>query len=179
MGFFLNSKGPCADYREMISDSYFVDKSMLIKELLPALGKKNRFFCITRPRRFGKSVMANMVGAFFGKSVDSSELFDFLAIAKHKNYKEHLNQHNVIYIDFSEVPRDCGTYLSYISRFQNGINEDLAEAYPDLDIDISGSTWDILSDVFRKTGDKFLFVIDEWDAAFHMSFVKEEDKKAY
>ena len=100
--------------------------------------------------------MANMVGAFFGKAADADRIFRNLEVSGYSGYQAHLNKHNVIYIDFSEVPRDCGTYLSYISRFQNGINEDLAEAYPDLDIDISGSTWDILSDVFRKTGGKFL-----------------------
>ena len=176
MGFFLNSKGPCADYREMISDSYFVDKSMLIKELLPALGKKNRFFCITRPRRFGKSVMANMVGAFFGKSVDSSELFDFLAIAKHKNYKEHLNQHNVIYIDFSRMPENCNSYQAYISRIQSGLKEDLILEYPELPLDPAKAVWDNLQMIFEKNGQKFIFVIDEWDAIFHKSFIKEEEK---
>lgn len=85
MGMFLNSKSPYADYRETVNDLYFVDKSMLLKELFPALGKKNRYFCITRPRRFGKSVMANMVGAFFGKAADSSGLFDTLAIAGERN----------------------------------------------------------------------------------------------
>lgn len=179
MGFFLNSKGPCADYREMISDSYFVDKSMLIKELLPALGKKNRFFCITRPRRFGKSVMANMVGAFFGKSVDSSELFDFLAIAKHKNYKEHLNQHNVIYIDFSRMPENCNSYQAYISRIQSGLKEDLILEYPELPLDPAKAVWDNLQMIFEKNGQKFIFVIDEWDAIFHKSFIKEEDKERY
>ncbi|NBJ02681.1 hypothetical protein D3Z62_21900 [Lachnospiraceae bacterium] len=179
MGFFLNSKGPCADYREMISDSYFVDKSMLIKELLPALGKKNRFFCITRPRRFGKSVMANMVGAFFGKSVDSSELFDFLAIAKHKKYKEHLNQHNVIYIDFSRMPENCNSYQAYISRIQSGLKEDLILEYPELPLDPAKAVWDNLQMIFEKNGQKFIFVIDEWDAIFHKSFIKEEDKERY
>ncbi|MCI8741726.1 MAG: AAA family ATPase [Lachnospiraceae bacterium] len=179
MGAFLNSIVPFEAYKTVAAGRYFVDKSGLIAELWPGLEAEERFYCITRPRRFGKSVMANMVGAFFGKAADADRIFRNLEVSGYSGYQAHLNKHNVIYIDFSEVPRDCGTYLSYISRFQNGINEDLAEAYPDLDIDISGSTWDILSDVFRKTGDKFLFVIDEWDAAFHMSFVKEEDKKAY
>lgn len=77
---------------------------MLLTELIPALEKKNRFFCITRPRRFGKSVMANMVGAYFSKSADSGSLFDHLEIAKQNVYREHLNRHNVIYIDFSRMP---------------------------------------------------------------------------
>lgn len=65
MGVFLNSSAPYENYKEIASDTYFVDKSPLIEELLPALGKRDRHFCITRPRRFGKSVMADMIGARF------------------------------------------------------------------------------------------------------------------
>ncbi len=179
MGIFLNSKSPCADYRETVSDLYFVDKSMLITELVPALEKKNLFFCITRPRRFGKSVMANMIGAFFSKAVDSSGLFDRLAIAKHRSYSEHLNRHNVIYIDFSRMPEDCDSYQSYISRVQNGLKEDLILEYPDLVLDPAKAVWDILQQIFEKLGEKFIFVIDEWDAIFHRSFIQETDKEKY
>lgn len=179
MGMFLNSKMPYADYCETVSETYFIDKSALIKELIPSLGKKNRYFCITRPRRFGKSVMANMVGAFFGKAVDTKNLFDNLAISQDEHYEAHRNKHNVIYIDFSEVPRNCTSYKQYIDRIQNGINSDFAKEYPDLNIDIAGASWDIMTDVFQKKEQKFIFVIDEWDAIFHMSFVKEEDKAAY
>lgn len=179
MGIFLNSTAPYEAYRAVAAGRYFVDKSALIGELLPGLGTEERFYCITRPRRFGKSIMANMVGAFFGKAVDAGEMFRKLEVSRCGGYERHLNKHNVIYIDFSQMPRDCTAYHPYISRFQDGINRDLAQAYPDLDIDISGATWDILQEVFQKTGDRFIFVIDEWDAVFHMSFAAEEDKKAF
>lgn len=91
MGLFLNSRNPYENFREIAQDTYFVDKSLLIQELIPAIGTKNRYFCITRPRRFGKTVMANMIGAFFGKAADSSSLFDGLHIAKTKNIDMHLN----------------------------------------------------------------------------------------
>lgn len=179
MGMFLNSIVPYEAYNEVVSDSYFIDKSLLIKELIPALGKKNRYFCITRPRRFGKSVMANMVGAFFGKSPNGSSLFNHLSIARNKDYKAHLNKHNVIFIDFSRIPRDCASYEQYITRIQDGINQDLAGSYPDLEIDITGTVWDILLTIFQKTKDKFIFVMDEWDAVFHMPFISEEQQKEY
>ncbi|MDE7066898.1 MAG: AAA family ATPase [Schaedlerella arabinosiphila] len=185
MGMFLNSRNCFEDYRETVSDTYFVDKSALIRELIPALEKKNRYFCITRPRRFGKSVMANMVGAFFGKAADSSGLFAGLQITKDKegndnqDYHKHLNRHNVIFIDFSEIPRDCTDYRQYIDRIQNGINNDLAQAYPDFEIHTEDAVWDILSDIFQKTGDKFIFVMDEWDALFHMPFITEEARRTY
>ncbi len=176
---FLNSKMPFEAYKAAASGKYFVDKSRLLEELLPALGTEERFFCVTRPRRFGKSIMANMIGAFLGKAADAGEVFCDLQIAQYADYHRHLNRHNVIYIDFSEVPRDCGGYLPYISRIQDGINRDLAEAYPDLNIDMSGAVWDILTDIFQKKGDKFVFVIDEWDAVFHMPFMKEGEKRSY
>ena len=179
MGIFLNSRSPCADYREMVSDLYFVDKSMLITELIPALEKKNRYFCISRPRRFGKSVMANMIGAFFGKSTDSSELFDQLAISKQEKYRTHLNQHNVIYIDFSRMSENCGSYRSYISRIQNGLKEDIIAEYPDLALDPQKAVWDNLQQIFEKRGEKFIFIMDEWDAIFHKSFIQEADKETY
>ncbi len=67
MGMFVNSIIPAADYAETVADLYFVDKSALIRELIPALGKKNRYFCFTRPRRFEKSVCQHD-GGFFRKS---------------------------------------------------------------------------------------------------------------
>ena len=81
MGMFLNSRVPHDGYKATARGRYFVDKTALIAELIPALGMNERFFCITRPRRFGKSVMANMVGAFFGKNADASEVFEDLEIA--------------------------------------------------------------------------------------------------
>lgn len=179
MGMFLNSRIPYDAYRATVSGRYFVDKSSLIEELFPAVGMDERFFCFTRPRRFGKSVMANMVGAFFGRAVRSEELFDKLSISRSDDYHKHLNKHNLIYIDFSEIPRDCRNYNDYIDRIQNGINSDLAEAYPEISIDTAGTTWDILNDIFLKTNDKFVFVIDEWDAVFHMSFITDDDRKMY
>lgn len=179
MGRFLNSRTPFDAYKTTVSGKYFVDKSFLLDELIPSLRTEERFFCITRPRRFGKSIMANMVGAFFGKAANAEGLFRRLNIASTENYRKHLNQHDVIYIDFSEVPRNCTTYKQYIDRIQNGINQDLATAYPDFHIDTTGSTWDILTDIFQRTDHKFIFVMDEWDAVFHMPFITCDEQKAY
>lgn len=179
MGMFLNSDVPNEVYKSVASDTYFVDKTLLLDELIPALGKEKRFFCITRPRRFGKTVMSNMVGAFFGKATDGAPVFGRLAIAQSDNYRRHLNRHNVIYIDFSRMPRDCNSYVQYIDRIQNSINHDLAEAYPEFGIDETGAVWDILLFIFQKTKHRFVFVIDEWDAVFHMPFISKEEQKEY
>lgn len=179
MGMYLNSIVPYEDYKEIVSDTYFVDKTLLIEELIPALGTKNRYFCITRPRRFGKSVMAGMVGAFFSKAVDGSGLFDELLISDSPKYRIHLNQHNVIYIDFSRMPENCDSYEAYINRISNGIKEDMMQTYADMKLDLSMALWDILRLIFEQTKHKFIFVIDEWDAIFHKPFITLGDRKKF
>lgn len=180
MGKYLNCSVPFEAYREIAGTRFFVDKSLLLEDILSTMEMDGqKYLCITRPRRFGKSVMANMVAAFFGKAVDAGTLFKGLAIAGNENYKVHLNKHNVIYIDFSEVPRDCINYRQYIARIQDGINHDLAKEYDDLSIDTAKATWDIMTDIFEEKGEKFVFVMDEWDAVFHMSFISREDKEDY
>lgn len=190
MGMFVNSRIPFDSYKTARSEKYFVDKSALIAELLPALGKSQRFFCITRPRRFGKSVMANMVGAFFEKTVNAHEIFDTLVIASPEvfrklkrngceSYESYLNQYDIIYIDFSEMPENCNSYTAYITRILQGLKKDLLEKFPEYGIDMEHSVWDILTAIYQRSGQRFIFVMDEWDAVFHMEFITESDKKAY
>ena len=178
MGQFLNNKEPYDKFKTVMNGTYFVDKSEILEELIPALQQEQRFFCITRPRRFGKTVMANMIAAFFENTGEPS-LFEHLHIAEYAGYKEQAGKHDVIYIDFSKMPRECQNYQEYIDRVQNGLVRDIQEAYPELVIENNAAVWDILSLVFNQTGHKFIFVIDEWDAVFHSSFITEKDKKDY
>lgn len=178
MGTFLNSSAPYEGYSEVLRDIYFVDKTLFLNELVPYFGKRNRYCCMVRPRRFGKTVMANMIGAFFGKTAKEG-LFDNLAISKEKAYNAHLNRHDVIYVDFSRMPKDCGTYGQYIDRIQNGIMEDLQSVYASVDIRSTDSVWDALHRIYEHTENKFLFVFDEWDAVFHMSFITKKNRQEY
>lgn len=144
------------------------------------MSKEVRRYTVTRPRRFGKSVMANMIAAFFGKGVDSSEIFDHLKVSQYPWYGEHLNKHNVIHIYFNEMPRHCHSYEQYITRIENRLLDDLADAYPNARISQNDTVWDALTSVYeRYHGEKFIFVFDEWDYIFHQSFATDDDKKAF
>lgn len=77
------------------------------------------------------------------------------------------------------MPRDCASYGQYIGRIQDGINAELIEAFPQQMLDIQGAVWDNLQLVFEHTKNRFVFVIDEWDAIFHKDFITEDDKKQY
>lgn len=130
MGFYLNNAGPFTMYQSESIKPYFVDKTMILSELCPLAEEGNNLICVTRPRRFGKTVMANMIGAFFGRAQDSSSIFSTLNIGKTQEYKKFLNKYNVVYISFNELPRKCGSYDDYIERIEDGLIRDLQEAYP-------------------------------------------------
>lgn len=179
MGIYLNSTAPFEAYKIVASDRYFVDKSMLLEELIPSIDREQRFLCITRPRRFGKTVMANMVAAYFGKAADSRSVFGQLAIAQSSRYEEYINQYDIIYIDFSRLPESCQTYEEYIRRIKMGIKKDLFAEFPEITLEKRMSLWDIFATIFQKTNRKFMFIMDEWDAVFHMPFVSQKERREY
>ena len=179
MGIYLNSIAPFFLYKSECSKPYYVDKTEILKELIPLAEQGNSHICITRPRRFGKTVMANMIGAFFGKGTDAGELFDRLKIAEHKNYRTHLNQYNIVYIDFSVVDDECCCYKNYIDGIKELLKSDIHMAYPDLAFRKNSTVREDFMRVFTEKKERFLFVFDEWDAVFHMPFVTENDKKSY
>lgn len=180
MGLFINSIAPYEGYKEISRSRFFVDKSSLIDEIISTVRMDGqRYFCFTRPRRFGKSVMANMVGAFFGRTTDEKDIFDDLEIAKSDYCRKYLHNYDVIYIDFSRLPENCNSFDAYINRISDGIKEDLAGEYPGLNLNMGRSVWDNLQTVFEQNRTRFVFVMDEWDAIFHKSFISEADKKRY
>lgn len=180
MGMYLNSVEPFMNYRQMAGSSYYVDKSAMIGELIESIGTPDKYICVTRPRRFGKTAIANMLACFFSKGAKSGEIFQSLQIAKVSGYEKHLNQYDVIYIDCSVMPEGCNSYQQYIQYISQGIKADLAEAYPSLDVDSSQSLWDILLKIcVSENGKRFVFIMDEWDSVFHLSWVSREDREAY
>ena len=179
MGTYLNSITPYTLYRSESLSPYFVDKTLMLRELFPYVSAGNRHICITRPRRFGKTIMANMISSFFQKASDSSDVFDSLTISQVDDYRKYKNQYNVIRIDFSKMPRNCDSYTQYIERIEALLIEDVKEAYPQVKINEADAVGDILESVFVQCGEKFIFVLDEWDFIFHRDFINDIDKEKY
>ena len=179
MGTYLNSITPYTLYKSESLSPYFVDKTLMLRELFPYVSAGNRHICITRPRRFGKTIMANMISSFFQKASDSSDVFDSLAISQVDDYRRYKNQYNVIRIDFSKMPRNCDSYTQYIERIEALLIEDVKEAYPQVKINEADAVGDILESVFVQCGERFIFVLDEWDFIFHRDFINDIDKEKY
>lgn len=184
MGFYLNSKKPAILYGKEARAAYFVDKTLLLEELYTLLDQTgsagNRYVCITRPRRFSKTVMANMISSYFGRGTDSSGIFQTLAVSRKPWYQEHLNRHNVIHIMFNEMPAECKSYSQYISRIQKRLLDDLIREFPGAGIDSGTAVWDAMNQILELEDEvKFIFVLDEWDFIFHRQFVTEADKASF
>lgn len=178
MGFYLNNSEPFSMYQEMVKNPYFVDKTAMIDAIIPRIGITEKYICITRPRRFGKSVAAAMLGAFFSKACDAEEVFGQLDISHSQAYREHMNQYNVIYIDLSAVG-SFDTYSRYIKEVETILKGDLYKEYPDISFRAKAPISEDLKRVNIETGDKFMFILDEWDTIFHKAHITERDKAEY
>lgn len=180
MGFYLNSRTASSLYRNEVGQTYFVDKTEMLKELFPLVKAGNKHICLTRPRRFGKTIMANMIASFFSKACDTKALFDHLAVAEAEEYETYRNKYDVVHISFNDVPRNCGSYAQYIGRIENRLLEDLKSEYPDVEFRTEDALWDAFMMLYMKHPDiQLVFVLDEWDFIFHQDFVSEADKRAY
>lgn len=180
MGMYVDSKTAYLLYQNETKKPYFVDKSMLLKELFPLIEEGGEYICITRPRRFGKTVMANMISAFFNRSYDSANIFENLQIAEDKNYKKYQNYYPVIHIPFNDLMQPCLSYEDYIGRLEKQLIRDLRTAYPEVNIDGETSAVSALLNILAADDDaRFVFVLDEWDFIFQQSFATEENKKSY
>lgn len=193
MGIYLNSKSPFGQFLDEADATYFIDKSEMLKLLIPLaaagglrigrkaaeLGKSNKYICVTRPRRFGKTMMACMIASFFGKGIDSRAVFQHLKIASCEDFECHINQHNVIYISLNELSLNCTDYQNYIDRIQRKLMNDLKGEYPDIEISKDDAVWDVLNAIYETTDARFIFVLDEWDYIFHRDFITSADKAAY
>lgn len=78
-------------------------KISILEELFPLVEEGNHYICITRPRRFGKTVTANLIASFFSKGCDASDVFDRLKVSGNQEYRRKMNQYNVIHISLNEV----------------------------------------------------------------------------
>ena len=147
-----------SDFRRVIN-SNFVDKSGLLAFLNSNLDTEQSFICISRPRRFGKSVAAKMAYAYYDRSCDSSKLFNGLEITHNPDYKTHLNKYPTIFIDwnrFANVPKN-----EILKEAQKCFVADLKKSYSFLQEQESFAK--ALAEINDKTGDRFILIIDEWD----------------
>lgn len=130
MSIYLNTSKSYENFVELFNEEYFVDKTAMISILNKKISTKGKYVCITRPRRFGKSSVADMMGAYYSKAVDSKDIFDGLNISRFDSYEKNLNKYNVINISFNDTCDKGNRYEDYIDMIRNSIKKDIKEKYP-------------------------------------------------
>ena len=161
MGTYIN-RGNC-EFSDIVNSEY-VDKTSLIPLINMTLNSERRYICVTRSRRFGKSMAANMLCAYYDKSCDSRELFVGLDVEKDKLFEKYLNKYSVIYLDVTSFTARPELGDRIVRVIQEKIIEELKDAFPDVRYRDNSDLMDILSAIREATGEKFFFIIDEWDA---------------
>ena len=161
MGIYINRGNE--GFRQARRSEY-VDKSGLIAVVNRTLFTEQKFSCVTRCRRFGKSMAAKMLAAYYDHSCDSRQLFSDLQIAQDCTFEEHLNKYPVIFLDITSfITRYKGDF-TIVSRMQEAVKADLHDAYPQVPLKADDDAMAFMQRIAMTTGERFVFIIDEWDA---------------
>ena len=161
MGTYIN-KGNNA-FRDIVTHEY-VDKTSLIPLINATLNSERRYSCVTRCRRFGKSMAAKMLCAYYDKSCDSRELFVGLHAEKDRSFETYLNKYSVLYLDVTSFTARPELRTNIVRTIQEKIITELKDAFPDVKYNDNSDLMDVLAAIHAATGEKFFFIIDEWDA---------------
>ena len=177
MGSYLNPGN--FSFRGSLRSQIYVDKSKLIAKTNEALCTEQKYICVSRPRRFGKSMAANMLAAYYDRGEGTEELFRNLAISQDKSYKENLNQYDVIKINMQEFLSMSETMEEMLGMLKNYLVSDFEETYPEVRFRDKKNLIQVMKDVFSYTRCPFVILIDEWDCLFREYKQDKEAQKKY
>ena len=182
MGTYLNEGNRL--YWESVNSEIHVDKSLLIRETNKRLRTHDKYICLSRPRRFGKSMAAHMLMAYYSRGADSRELFRDKKIYSDPSFEKHLNKYNVIHLTMTKFSHSSVTEM--ISRLREKLVRDLkseildngiesTQFHPSEDMPLP----EILDDYYSLANVPYVFIIDEWDAPMRENMGDENKQKEY
>lgn len=177
MGIYLNPSN--TDFQRALNSEIYIDKSQLIEYTNKKLFTEQQFICVSRPRRFGKSMAANMLTAYYSRGCDSREMFSNLKISETESFEKHLNKYNVIHINmvnFMNKGNSISEALDYLSR---RILHELKREYGDVDCFDWNDLISVLEEIFQEKQVPFIFIIDEWDCVFRVHKNNSDSQTKY
>ena len=175
MGSYLNPGNML--YRGSLRSRIYVDKSLLIAKTNELFWTEQKYICVSRPRRFGKSMAANMLAAYYDRSADSEGLFQNLKISQEESYKEHLNQYDVIRVNMQEFLSATHSMDEMLSMLQKKVIRELKREYTGYE-DEENLVF-MMKDIFAQTNRPFVILVDEWDCMFREYQNDKEAQKKY
>ena len=177
MGNFVNRGNN--SFKSARKSQIYVDKTGLLAYTNSVLDTEQSYICVSRPRRFGKTMTAGMLTAYYSRGCNSEHLFVDLKIACDKSFKEHLNQYDVIHLDIAYLLTQLRDPLELVAFIQKIVTEELNEIYPGILSDGDSTLSFSLSKIYGRTGRGFIFIIDEWDAVFRENEYDKEAQEQY
>lgn len=177
MGILLNPGN--MDFKKAINSEIYVDKTELIKYTNKVINTEQQYVCVSRPRRFGKSMAANMLVAYYSRGCNSKEMFSSYKIAKADSFEKHLNKYNVIHINMVQYLSEAKNIEEMIKFIEEDAISDIAEAMPELIMPRRVTLTNVLDKVFDQFKIPFIFIIDEWDCIFRKNKADTDSQTVY
>lgn len=176
MGIYLNPKND--GFQRAIHSEIYVDKTGLIVYTNKYLNTEQQYICVSRPRRFGKTMALNMLAAYYSRGCNSRELFEEREIGKDSTFEEHLNQYDVIFLNMQQfvIRAKKQNVTDYLEK---AVLKELHEVYGELVLEQETILAAALEQIYLKTDKKFIFLIDEWDCVMRERNESEELQKQY
>ena len=186
MGAYLNPGNK--SFQIAVNSKIYVDKSEMIQYLNTVLNTQQRFVSVSRPRRFGKAMAADMICAYYDRGADSRELFSKRKLAecqsvliedKEISWDEYLGEYDVIRLVMTKFFNDKTTVSKALAKMQKLVVRDIKEEYPNIDYFDEDDLIQTIEDVYSANGRQLVIVIDEWDAVFRERKNDKEGQKEY
>ena len=177
MGIYLNPEN--VDFQKSLNSEIYIDKTELIAYTNKKLNTEQGYICVSRPRRFGKSMAANMLTAYYSRGCDSRELFQGLKIATHPDFEKHLNQYNVIHLNMRDYLTESENMKQLIQFVEDDLLDELQQEFSDLRMPRRKTLVKVLEQAFAQYKIPFVFIIDEWDCIFRVHKSDAASQKDY
>lgn len=177
MGLYLNQNNIL--FSKDVNSEIYVDKTLLIEQTNRCINTNNQYVCISRPRRFGKSMAANMLTAYYSRGCDSREMFRDLKISEDESFDKHLNKYNVIHINMVNFLERSGSIDEMLDYLKKRLLHEIRKENGDVECFDWNDLVSVLDEVFQEKKIPFIFIIDEWDCVFRVHKSDEASQTKY
>ena len=170
MGFYINAGSK--NLKIALNSEIFVDKSLILQKFCSLLNTQQRFICVSRPRRFGKTMVRDLMVAYFSRGYDSREIFSNLKIANESCFEQNLNKFNVISVDLGALYNASENRNDVLKNLRKEFLEDFRNEFSDIEFSDEDSVAKMIQRIYKKTDTQFVIIIDEYD-----TFIRERQSE--
>ena len=177
MGRYLNPG--MGSFEKSVNSEIYVDKTGLIGYTNRVMNTLQGYVCVSRPRRFGKSMAANMLTAYYSRGCDSREIFSKFEISKSPDFEKYRNKYNTISLNMQEFLSRSDSVEALVDRVKKLVLRDLKREYPDVDYFDDTDLVESIQDIYETEKCPFVVIIDEWDCIFREFRQNKEAQEKY